>query len=114
MESGEVRMKGVKVESVSRWRKGSASWSKELKDWIERGIRGGAKGSSSDGDGGNGKWKWDGENWWYKVEYQATVNSRLGRRISRLVQVALEQEVMRRRDGGQRPRSEIEWLKQRK
>ena len=25
--------------------------------------------------------KWDGENWWYKVEYQGAVNSRLRRRL---------------------------------
>ena len=73
-----------------------------------------SKGSSSDGDGGHGKWRWDGVKWWYKVEYQATVNSRLKRRISRMVRVALDQEAMRRRDGGQRPRSEVEWLEQRK
>ena len=49
-----------------------------------------SKGSSSDGDGGHGKWRWDGVKWWYKVEYQATVNSRLKRRISRMVRVALD------------------------
>ena len=72
------------------------------------------KWSSSDEDGGHGKWKWDGEHWWYKVRYQATVNSRLRWRISRLVWVTLEQEVTRRRDGGHRLRSRIEWLEERK
>ena len=64
----------------------------------------GNKGSSSEGDDGNKKWRWDGENWWYKVECRAAVNSRLRRRISRFIKATFEQEENRRRDGGDRVR----------
>ena len=91
---------------------------RELVERIEGSDRVGdkrkSKGSSSDGDGGNGKWRWDGENWWCKVEFEATINSKLRRRISRSVREVLEQEMMRRREKGQWQRSEIEWLEQRK
>ena len=50
-------------------------------------------GSSSDGEEGLGEWIWDGESWWYKVECQVAVNSRLWRRISRSVRATLEQDT---------------------
>ena len=66
-------------------------------------------GSSFDGEEGNGRWKCDGENWWYKVEYQGVVSSRLRRRISRSVKATLEQDTKRQRDGWYQLRSRIGW-----
>ena len=54
-----------------------------------------AKGSSSESDEGNGRWKWDGRAWWCRVEYRA----RLRRRVSREVNMPLEQESKNWRDG---------------
>ena len=54
-----------------------------------------AKGSSSESDESSERWKWDGRVWWYKVECKGSLNSRLRRRVSRAVSMALEQESER-------------------
>ena len=99
----EERIRGltVRIEGLER-----GTWRMEEKR--------GNMGSSSDGEEGNGRWKWVGENWWYKVEYQGAVNSRLRRRISRSVKATLEQDTKRWRDGWYQLRSRIEWLEAKK
>ena len=66
--------------------------------------------SSSESDEESGRWKWDGRAWWCRVEYKGSLNSRLRRRVSRAVNMALEQESKRWRDGLIKLRDRIDWL----
>ena len=56
------------------------------------------EGSSSESDESSERWRWDGRAWWHKVECKGPLNSRLRRRVSRAVSVALEQESKRWRE----------------
>ena len=68
------------------------------------------KGSSSESDESSERWRWDGRAWWYKVDCKGLLNSRLRRRVSRAVSMALEQESKRWREGLVRLRERREWL----
>ena len=68
------------------------------------------KGSSSESDESSERWRWDGRAWWHKVECKGALNSRLRRRVSRAVSMALEQESKRWREGLVRLRDGIDWL----
>ena len=57
------------------------------------------KGYSSESDESGNKWRWDGRAWWHKVECKGSLNSRLRRRVSRAVSVALEQDSRKWRKG---------------
>ena len=57
------------------------------------------KGYSSESDESSDKWRWDGRAWWQKVECKGPLNSRLRRRVSRAVNVALEQDSKKWKDG---------------
>ena len=50
------------------------------------------KGYSSESDESGDKWRWDGRAWWHKVDCKGPLNSRLRRRVSRALSVALEQD----------------------
>ena len=49
--------------------------------------------SSSESEEGGGKWRWDGENWWFKVNHRGPINSRLRRKISRMIGAELRARV---------------------
>ena len=68
------------------------------------------KGYSSESDDNGDKWKWDGRSWWYKVESKGPVNSRLRRRVSRAVCVALEQVSRKWREGLIQLQDRVDWL----
>ena len=46
--------------------------------------------SSSGGEEGGGKWRWDGENW-FKVNHRGPINSRLRRKISRMIGATIDE-----------------------
>ena len=48
-------------------------------------------GSSSENEEGNGKWIWDGKSWWFRVDHQRPINSRLRRKVSRAVRAASDE-----------------------
>ena len=68
------------------------------------------KGYSSESDVSGDKWRWDGRAWWHKVECKGPLNSRLGRRVSRAVSVALEQDSRKWREGLTQLQDRIDWL----
>ena len=68
------------------------------------------KGYSSESDESGDKWRWDGRAWWYKVECKGPVNSRLRRRVSRAVSVALEQDSRKWREGLTQLQDRFDWL----
>ena len=65
--------------------------------------------SSSGSEEGGGKWRWDGENWWFKVNHRGPINSRLRRKISRMI-AATKDETKRRGDELFELRARVEWL----
>ena len=68
------------------------------------------KGYSSESDESGDKWRWDGRAWWHKVECKGPMNSRLRRRVSRAVSVALEQDSRKWREGLTQLQDRIDWL----
>ena len=62
--------------------------------------------SSSGSEEGGGKWRWDGENWWFKISHRGPINSRLRRKISRMIGATID-ETKRR---GDELRARVEWL----
>ena len=68
------------------------------------------KGYSSESDESSDKWRWDGRAWWHKVECKGPLNSRLRRRVSRAVSVALEQDSRKWREGFTKLQARIDWL----
>ena len=68
------------------------------------------KGYSSESDESGDKWRWDGRAWWHKVECKGPLNSRLRRRVSRAVSVALEQDSRKWREGFTKLQARIDWL----
>ena len=65
--------------------------------------------SSSEYEERGGKWRWDGENWWFKVNHRAPINSKLRRKISRMIRATIE-ETKRRGDELFELRARVEWL----
>ena len=65
--------------------------------------------SSSGSEEGGGKWRWDGENWWFKVNRRGPINSRLRRKISRMIGTTID-ETKRRGDELFELRARVEWL----
>ena len=72
-------------------------------DWV-------VKGYSSESDESSDKWRCDGRAWWHKVECKVPLNSRLRRRVSRAVNVALEQDSKKWKDGITQLQAKIDWL----
>ena len=65
--------------------------------------------SSSGSEEGGGKWRWYGENWWFKVSHRGPINSRLRRKISRMIGATID-ETKRRGDELFELRARVEWL----
>ena len=47
--------------------------------------------SSSEREEGGGKWRWDGENWWFRVNRRGPINSKLRRKISRMIRTTVDE-----------------------
>ena len=117
------------VPEIREWREGEKEeakvrWGKvEMIQWTERidELEGREKGKEKVGwrrdlllsDESGERWRWDGRAWWHRVECKGPLNSRLRRRVSRAVSVALEQESKRWRQGLVRLRERVDWLESR-
>ena len=51
--------------------------------------------SSSESEEGGGKRRWDGENWWFKVNHRGPINSKLRRKISRMIGATIDETKKR-------------------
>ena len=65
--------------------------------------------SSSGSEEGGGKCRWDGENWWFKISHRGPINSRLRRKISRMIGATID-KTKRRGDELFELRTRVEWL----